>query len=101
MDFDGDDAMVGAEELQLLQQMSQQMMQVYKTWSVFCAYLCLQFFFKCRRKRKSSSGGSVSNSSTNHNNSFPPAREASLSTASLSCKVTVHWFLQAVAAPVE
>lgn len=27
LDFDGDDAMVGAEELQLLQQMSQQMMQ--------------------------------------------------------------------------
>jgi hypothetical protein len=28
MDFDGDDTMVGAEELQLLQQMSQQMIQV-------------------------------------------------------------------------
>lgn len=27
-DFDGDDTAVGAEELQLLQQMSQQMMQV-------------------------------------------------------------------------
>ena len=28
MDYDNDDTMVGAEELQLLQQMSQQMMQV-------------------------------------------------------------------------
>jgi hypothetical protein len=38
--------MVGAEELQLLQQMSQQMMQVRKTWFVFCAQLCLQFLLE-------------------------------------------------------
>jgi hypothetical protein len=39
MDFDGDDAMVGAEELQLLQQMSQQMMQVHIVCVVYRLHL--------------------------------------------------------------